>query len=356
MGSQSALLPRSAESSPQLRISLWSRERPSETMTVMMRRDLRGIELLDSRFPLPLDRPFTTADARREGVPKHLLTALVAEGLLRRPLKSVYVAVQAGDSVKIRSECLSLVVPEDCVVCDRHAGWLLGAEMILAPNEHLELRPISIFRPSGKGRLRNDLADSGERNLIPSDVIEVSGIAVTTPLRTAWDLGRVRHREAAISGLDAMLRLRMFSQDELVAGVERFRGMRWVTRLRELAPLADGRAASPGESVLRLRWIDCGLPTPEPQKEVHRDGALIAILDIANDVIRFAAEYDGAEWHTSPSQREHDRARRAAAEEEHWLVQPFVAVNVFGRNRDCESLLFQGAREARRRLGRHITV
>jgi hypothetical protein len=324
-------------------------------MTVMMRRDLRGIELLDATFPLPLDRPFTTADARREGVPKHLLTALVTEGLLRRPLKSVYVAVQAGDSVKIRSECLSLVVPDDCVVCDRHAGWLLGAEMILAPNEHLELRPISIFRPSGRGRLRNDLADSGERNLIPSDVIEVSGIAVTTPLRTAWDLGRVRFREAAISGLDAMLRLQMFGQDELVAGVERFRGMRWVTRLRELAPLADAGAASPGESVLRLRWLDCGLPAPTPQVEVRRDGNLIAILDIANEPIRFAAEYDGAEWHTSPQQREHDRARRAAAEKEDWFVKPFVAVNVFGRNRDCDLLLVEGAREARRRLGRRIT-
>ena len=325
-------------------------------MTRMNLRNLRGIELLDSTFPLPLDRPFTTSDARREGVPRHVLTLLVAHGLLRRPLKSVYLATQAGDSVRLRSQCLSLVVPEDCVVCDRHAGWLLGAEMILAPNEHLELRPISIFRPSGNGRLRNDLADSGERNLIPSDVMEVSGIAVTTPLRTAWDLGRVRFREAAISGLDAMLRLQMFSAEELVAGVERFRGMRWVTRLRELAPLADGRAASPGESVLRLRWIDCGLPWPEPQVEVRRNGGLIAILDIANEAIRFAAEYDGAEWHTSPQQREHDRARRAAAEEQHWLVQPFVAANVFGRNRDCDSMLYQGAREARRRLGLRVTA
>ena len=324
-------------------------------MTAMNLRDLRGVELLDSTFPLPLDQPFTTADARREGVPRHVLTTLVTHGLLRRPLKSVYLATQAGDSVALRSQCLSLVVPDDCVVCDRHAGWLLGAEMILAPNEHLELRPISIFRPSGNGRLRNDLADSGERNLIPSDVIEVSGIAVTTPLRTAWDLGRVRFREAAISGLDAMLRLELFSKDELVAGVERFRRMRWVTRLRELAPLADGRAASPGESVLRLRWIDCGLPTPEPQVEVYRFGVLIAILDIANEVVRFAAEYDGAEWHTSPKQREHDRTRREAAEGEGWLVKPFVAANVFGRHRDCEELLFQGFRDARKRVGLRIT-
>ena len=43
----------------------------------------------------------------------------------------------------------------------------IGAEMVLAPNEHLELLPVSVFRPSGMGRLRNGLADSGERNLTP---------------------------------------------------------------------------------------------------------------------------------------------------------------------------------------------
>lgn len=322
----------------------------------MKLQDLGSVELLDASFPLPLDRPFTTADARREGIPRRTLTKLVDLGLLRRPLKSVYLAPQAGDSIALRSQCLALVVPDDCVVCDRHAGWLLGATMVLAPNEHLDLRPVSVFRPSGHGRLRNDLAESGERNLIPADITEVSGIAVTTPLRTAWDLGRVRFRESAISGLDAMLRLRVFSHEELVAGVGRFRGMRWVTRLRELAPLADAGAASPGESVLRLRWIDRGLPEPETQVEVRRDGVLIAILDIASRAIRFAAEYDGAEWHSSPQQRQHDRSRREEAEREGWLVAPFVAGNVFGKHRDCDALLYQGAIEARHRLGRRISA
>ena len=59
-----------------------------------------------------------------------------------------------------------------------------------------------------------------------------------------------------------MLRLKRFEKADLVQGAARFRGMRWVTVLRELAPLADGRAESPGESVLRLRWIDLNLPTP----------------------------------------------------------------------------------------------
>jgi hypothetical protein len=321
--------------------------------------DLRRLidqPFLDDTFPLPLDRPFTLSLALAEGVSQDNLTRLVDHRLLVRPIKGAYLAAQAGDSPLLRAQCLALVVPLDCVICDRHAGWLHGADMILRPNEHLHLRPISIFRPSGRGRLRNGLADSGERNLIRSDITEVLGLRVTTPLRTAWDLGRVRFRESALSGLDAMLRIGTFPKSELVAGVERFRGMRWVTRLRELAPLADGRAASPGESVLRLRWIDCGLGIPELQVEVWIDGALVAVLDIADEDLRLAAEYDGAEWHSSDEQRDHDADRRDIVSGAGWVVKPFVAANVFGRRRDCDELLREAVKEARElRAGRFVS-
>lgn len=313
-----------------------------------------GQTYLGSDFALPRDQPFTYRTAVEAGVDRRQLAVLVREGLLRRAIKGVYLATEAGDSVELRARCLSLVLPPDCVICDRHAGWLLGAEMILAPGEHLHLGEISVYRPSGAGRLRNDLTDSGERNLRPGDVMEVHGLPVTTPLRTACDLGRQRHREQAIAGLDAMLRLGLFGRDELIAEVPRFRKMRWVTRLRELAPLADGRSESPGESVLRLRWIDTGLPTPTPQIEVRRDGILLGRVDIGNEDLMFAAEYDGAEWHTSPEQRAHDHQRRTTLGVAEWLVWAFTAANVWGRHRDCEELLLAGAREARARRGRRM--
>lgn len=315
---------------------------------------LVGQAFLDTSFPLPIDRPFTTAQAREAGVSRSALTRLCAEGLLRRPIRSVYIAAQNGDSIRLRAQALALVVPSDCVICDRHAGWLHGATMILAPNEHLDLRPISVFRPSGCGRLRNGLAASGERNLSVEDVVELYGLAVTSPIRTAWDLGRVSYREPALSGMDEILRLRVFERDQFVAGVERFRGMRWVRNLRALAPLADGRSESPGESVLRLRWLDCGLPAVVPQVEVWSDGILIARLDLACEELRFAAEYDGAEWHSSPDQQAHDRVRREAVEREDWLVKAFTSANVFGRSRDIEELLYAAAREARSRQGNRV--
>jgi hypothetical protein len=304
------------------------------------------VSTLDSGCNLPLDIPFTAAMARAEGVPRHLLTQWCRMGLLRQPIGRVYVSSALPDTTALRVACLVLVVPDDCVVCDRHAGWLHGAEMALAPNEHLQAMPISLFRPSGNGRLENRLSVSGERNLRSDDITEVLGIPVTTKVRTAWDLGRVRRRESAISGMDQMLRLQGFPHDEFLAGVERFRGMRWVTTLRTLAPLADGRAESPPESVLRLYWIDCGLPHPVPQLEVWRDGVLIARLDIGNPDLRYAAEYDGEEWHSSPGQRDHDRLRRQAVAEQDFVVDVFTRANVFGQHRNAEELLVRGAARA----------
>jgi hypothetical protein len=320
----------------------------------MDRNRLMGQPVLPPSFPLPLDRPFTYRTALREaGLDSRDLHWLVGRGFLRRPVKSVYVASQVPDSLALRCACLRLIVPPDAVVCDRHAGWLHGAEMVLAPNEHLDLAPVTVFLPAGRGRLRNGLADSGERTFRSDDIVEIDGLRVTSPLRTTWDLGRNRWTERSLAAMDQMLRLGVFSKEELVAGVPRFRGMRWVRVLRVMVEYVDGRAESPPESILRLRWIEVHLPVPVPQLEVWDGPQFLARLDVGNADLFFGAEYDGVEWHSSPAQREHDRRRRAAAEERcGWLIQPFTKENLFGPAQDAERLLIEGADRARRRLGR----
>jgi hypothetical protein len=279
-------------------------------------------------------------------VPVRRLYELCREGRLRQPIRGVYVNAALPDSTELRVMCLVLVIPDDCVVCDRHAGWLHGAEMVLAPNEHLEAMPISIYRPSGNGRLDNALSISGERNLRPYDVTEVTGIPVTTLVRTAWDLGRVRRPEVALSAVDQLFRLEGFPVDTFLAGLERFRGMRWVTTLRTIAPLADGRAESPPESILRWYWLVAGLPRPQPQLEIWRDGHFVARVDLANEELGYVAEYYGKEWHT-PEVAVHDEGRIDAIERAGFVVDVFTQDNVFGQHRDVETRLLRGARRAR---------
>lgn len=301
---------------------------------------------LDASFPLPTDAPFTYATALDAGVSRHALRLLLDARVLRRPIKGVYVAAVLPDSLALRAACLALVVPSDAVVVDRHAGWLLGAEMVLAPGEHLDLRPLSVFRPAGNGRCRNELSRSGERNLRPDDVCELGGLRVTTPLRTAWDLGRVRWTDEAVTGLDAMFRLRVFERDEFLAGIRRFRGMRWVRTLRAIGPLADPRAESPPESVLRLRCVELGLTEVEPQVEVWDERGFVARLDLAERRRRFAFEYDGAQWHDGPDAQARDADRREAASESGWLLEVFRAEDVFGRAADCERRMHELVRAA----------
>lgn len=308
--------------------------------------------LLDNSFPLPLTRPFTTGQAAEAGVSRHVLGRLAAQGLVRRLLVGVYVVAQATDTLMLRAQALALLASRDGVVTDWTACWLHTG--VLPPGGHLEVPPVSVFRLPGRGRLRNGLSVSGERTLAPRDLTMIEGVTATTPLRTAWDLGRFGSRDWAMAGMDALLRLGDFSKVELVGDVERFRGQRGVVQLRDLAPRADARAESPGESVLRLRWTDLpSLPAPEAQIPVlDSDGREIYRIDLGVPDLRYGLEYDGEEHHTSDEDRGHDERRRAELDLRFgWMVDAVRRGNVFGSSRDVERVLHEGLARARRRLG-----
>lgn len=314
----------------------------------------RGLALLDETFPLPLDVPFTSASAAVVGLTANDLTELVARGLLRRLLRNVYAAAQVPDSLEVRTAALRLVVPAGAVVTDRSAGWLHGAPMILLPGDHLVVPPVSVFHRARGHRLRNGLVTSGQRMMRDHDVVEIDGLAVTTPLRTACDLGRSRSRDAAFSGMSMMLRLGAFSKEELIEASGGFRGYRHVRQLRGLAPLVDGRVESPGEAVTLLRWLDCSdLPRPEPQRPVPAPSWVVDqtyFVDLGVDQLRFGVEYDGKEFH-GPDRREHDDDRRAwITEHEGWIIRVVGKENVFGAHRDIEAILRAGVRESRERM------
>ena len=310
--------------------------------------------LLDTAAGLPLDSPFTSATASAAGVSPNRMSRLVSDGYLRRLLKGVYVAAQVPDSLDLRADALRLVVPPEGVVTDRTAGWLLGAPSILAPNDHLTVPPVSVFMNKPGCRLRNGLAASGERGLADRDITVVRGIRTTTPLRTACDLGRLLHRDQAFAALDSMLRLGSFDRRRLLDEMGRFRGYRGVVKLRALAPLADPRAESPGESILRLRWIESGLPHPQPQLEVAAPlGSYY--LDLGLEELRLGAEYDGEEFHGEEA-RQHDEQRRAWVADQHgFTIEVLRAENLFGVRRDAEQVLLAAARRARRALGTRAT-
>lgn len=289
--------------------------------------------------------PFTTKEALEAGATFRRLRAWAEAGLLAHPLRGVYHSPILPDDLDLRVAVLRLVVPEDCVVTDRSAGWLWGANMILAPGDHQQTPKVSVFSPPGH-RLRNGLTAGGERILTEDDVVDLAGLRVTTALRTAGDLGRLLHRDQAFAAMDSLTGLRMFTVDELLRSVVRFAGYRGVVQLRALAPLVDPGSQSPGESVLRLRWIDLGLDRPQCQVPVRGPNGATWWVDMGLPDQRFGAEYDGEEFH-GQDQQAHDSWRRDwLRRAQGWTIVVARKHNVYGHRQDIDSLLLAGAARA----------
>lgn len=304
------------------------------------------LPLLDERCPLPLTRPFTTTEAVALGVSRARLGTLTRRGLVRPVLRGVHVAAQVVDSIECRAGALSLVVPPSAIVTDRTAAWLHMVDL-LPPSAIHQMPPIEIFSRA-ESRLRRPSVTSGERRMRDEDVTVINGVLVTTKLRTALDLGRRLNRFHALAALDGLLRCGV-PHEELLACVERFRGERGVVQLRHLAPLADPRAESPPESVLRLHWLEAsGMPPPEPQVWVHDDGYPRFRVDVGNDDVKYGAEYDGRVFHEDD---EADAERREWLDVAGgWVIDAFVDAEIYPRG-DPTTRLQHGAYLARRRSG-----
>jgi hypothetical protein len=306
---------------------------------------------LTSSAPVPVDRPFTSHWARAQGVDPRRLRAWVRAGLLVAPVHGVLYAAQLTDSLDLRLACLRLVVPENAVVTDRTAAWLHGAPMVLQPNAHLRLPPLDLFLPPG-GRIRRKLVRSGQRQLLAREIEEIGDIRVTTRRRTMCDLGMYLPRRQAFAAMCSMLKVADFTLDDIRAEAdERFKGHRWVRQLRSLVPLCDVRLGSPGECNLALIWHDTpGLPPFEPQFEVVGPRGSF-YLDFAVPELRYAAEYDGEEFH-GEDRAEADTARRTWLEDTGgWMFGIFVAADVRGTGQEASDRLSRDIAEARRTVG-----
>ena len=295
--------------------------------------------LLKTLDRLPGDRPFTTGQAALAGVSAAELRALVAHGLLKHPVRGVYVRPDVEDDLSLRIRMLRLVVPGDCVVTDRTAAWLWGAAAALAPGDHLVTPAVSVFAPPGR-RLRNGLVASGERRLAPDDVREVEGLLVTSPMRTACDVARLLPRDHALAAMDALVALGSFTVAQLDQELGRFKGYRGIVQARVLAPLVDPRSGSHSESVLRLRWVDAGLPRPECQIEIPAPNGSY-FLDMGLREHRFAGEYDGEEFHGEQEQDHDDERREWARTSQGWTIVVARKHNLYGRHQDIDRILRQ---------------
>lgn len=264
------------------------------------------------------DLPFTAAQTRGLGLSRYDLKQLVRQREVRRVLRNVYVRADVPDTIEVRVLAASLAHPLG-IISDRFAGWLHGVDVF--EYRELEVLPaVETVVLRGGSRTRRSGCRGGRRDLAPDDVMELNGMQVLTPLRTAMDLGCSLGRRNALAALDGFMRLHGITREQLHAELPRYFRRRGVVQLRELIPLADARAESPGESWTRLEIIDAGLPAPEPQYWVKHHGRDLYRLDLAYPKSKVCVEYDGREFHDDDLACERDRKRRKWLRDHGWTV------------------------------------
>jgi hypothetical protein len=155
-------------------------------------------------------------------------------------------------------------------------------------------------------------------------------MAVTTPLRTAFDLARRPDLVEAVVALDALARRGGFDPEEVLRLAERYPCARGRAQLPQAVDPAERWSGSPMETRLRLVLVLRGLPRPAVQYPVIDDRRRRAVwLDLAYPEQRVGIEYEGVD-HTRPEGVLRDVGRYTRLVDEGWRMYRFTKYEVYG--------------------------
>lgn len=165
------------------------------------------------------------------------------------------------------------------------------------------------------------------RDGVAADEIElIDGLTVTSPTRTALDLGCWYPTVTVVAGIDALAATTEIKAADVELLARRYAGRRGIARARRAADLFDAGAQSPKESWLRVVLIEAGLPRPQTQIRVLDEfGSVFAYLDMGWDDVEVAVEYDGEQHRNDRRQYTRDVRRLETLERLGWIVVRVVS-------------------------------
>ncbi len=127
-----------------------------------------------------------------------------------------------------------------------------------------------------------------------SQIIEVDGLLVAIPERSALDACRTEGFEAGVVLMDGARRLSRFDEEIARQILEEQRDWHGSVRASRVLAFSDPKAQTVGESRTRVLMARIGLPKPALQHHVNDStGRLIGITDLYIDEIVTAVEFDG---------------------------------------------------------------
>ena len=196
-------------------------------------------------------------------------------------------------------------LPDDALLCGPSALalWRLPTLAVWPPTVH------TVSPGSARGRHAGILTRHGTSRV--DHGVEIDGLPVTSLARTVIDTAAREPLAAGLMAADAALRgltAPGFSRpplprDALLREAARVPVRKGRSRALLVARLADPRAESPGESLLRASIHLLGLPAPELQREFRGDSGRRYSVDCYWPDQRFVLEFDGRAKYTDPALR-----------------------------------------------------
>ncbi|RAU97086.1 hypothetical protein DQP58_08860 [Mycobacterium colombiense] len=232
-------------------------------------------------------------------------------------LRDVYVSPDAELTPLLRARAGWLWSRRRGIVAGISAAAVHGAEWVdvTAPLELLH----GNRNPSPGLRIHSDRIEDDE-------LILIDGVPVTTPARTAVDLGCWYPLDEAVPLIDDLLRTTDCKIAEIQLLAERYPGRRGIQLARNAIGLADAGAQSPRETWVRLLLTRAGLPRARTQIPVSDEfGDVTYYLDMGWEDLKVAVEYDGEQHRQNRRQYTWDVRRRETLERLGWIVVRVVA-------------------------------
>ncbi|MGV0160086.1 DUF559 domain-containing protein [Mycobacterium colombiense] len=230
----------------------------------------------------------------------------------RKLFRDVYVEPDVELTPLVRARAAWLWSRRRGIIAGLSAAAVHGAKWVdaTAPLEILH----NNRNPLPGLRIHSDRLEEDEFTLI-------DGVPVTTPARTAVDLGCWHPINDAVAVIDDLLRATDAKVAEFQVLAERYPGRRGIQSARNAIDLADAGAQSPKETWVRLLLIRAGLPRPQTQIPVSDEfGGSTYYLDMGWENFKVAAEYDGEQHRRDRWQYTWDIRRRETLERLGWMV------------------------------------
>jgi very-short-patch-repair endonuclease len=247
--------------------------------------------------------------------------------------------VVAGD-LRQRLAAVLLTAPAGAVLSHATAAALWGIQIPLQPagDRRVDLIVPKVSRAESRSDRRV------HRVPVADDEVTRRGAFVLTVMERTWrDLAAVLQPPALLSVTDQLI-ARGCSITDLQAQLTRRPSGRGAARARAVLPVADPRAESPMESVLRWVLHVAGVPAPELQFVVRSTtGEFLGRADLAWPDRKVLVEFDG-DVHRERDVFVNDVRRQNALVAAGWTVLRFTSADVLGRPDEVVAAILRALR------------